>query len=160
MRDDGLVGRWSSASLELGAMEAGTIGFRPDGTGWYELANVHSSSVDRFGWSTPGPGRLRLRVLRSLELDWSGAPAPAPRTRPDPAGPHGPLGPRPQLSSDERLDSAWESSYRVGTGLDVAGAAVTVLVFDRPFGFDARFALVSRDVTPGDDPTERLAPRG
>ncbi|RCV48056.1 hypothetical protein, partial [Marinitenerispora sediminis] len=74
------------------------------------------------------------------------------------AAPRSPADARPRLTGDRPQDETWEAHYRVGAALDVAGAAVTVLAFDRPFGFDARFALVSRDTAPGDDPTSHLAP--
>jgi hypothetical protein len=64
-----LVGLWSADVMYgPGAQADEVLVFKPDGTGWLEVANPVTTSAELFGWAVEAPNRLRLEGSRSLYL--------------------------------------------------------------------------------------------
>ncbi|MBE1488324.1 hypothetical protein H4W31_003962 [Plantactinospora soyae] len=43
-------------------MEAGSVAFATDGSGWYELANASGSEIKQFTWHLPAVMRARVAL--------------------------------------------------------------------------------------------------
>ena len=72
MGGQGVVGHWSSAPFDLGAMESSELVLSADGTGWTAVASVSGSlCVTRLVWHSPEKGVLELHEQFRTDGDWS-----------------------------------------------------------------------------------------
>ncbi|MFG3253175.1 hypothetical protein [Streptomyces sp. NPDC048172] len=136
-RDPALLGHWSSAPYDGGAMESSDLAFLPDGRGWSVLASASGSlCVTRFGWSCPAPGVLELRERWYADGDWS--------------------------VESGALEAVRESGPATGvlrTAYTLDGDAdADALRFAEPVEFASAYARGPREATPEQDPSYGLAP--
>jgi hypothetical protein len=114
-----LMGYWSDEALYQGAMEAASIAFRSDGTGWtYWSRSGGTFSVHRFGWhTTTTAGRqLTLDLHEELYGSWQLA---------DGTTQH-------QVTSQAARGERIVLAYQIRPGHDVLGRPATLLETGQP----------------------------
>ncbi|GAA2100164.1 hypothetical protein GCM10009801_72460 [Streptomyces albiaxialis] len=132
-RDPALLGHWSSAPFDLGAMESSDLAFLADGRGWSVLASASGSlSVTRFGWSCPAEGVLELRERWYAEGDWS--------------------------VESGTLEAVRESGPATGTLRTAYALDGEALRFAEPVEFASAYARGSREAAAEQDPSYGFAP--
>jgi hypothetical protein len=129
VRDARLVGYWSDEALYQGAMEAASIAFRPDGTGWTYWSRVGGTfSVHRFGWHTTADQQLTLDLREQLSGSWHVAGHTTQH----------------HVTSQAARGKRIVLGYRIRAGHDVLGRPATLLEADQPISpgtIGDRFAL-------------------
>jgi len=139
-----LVGYWSDEPLYQGAMEAGDIAFRPDGTGWTYWSRAGGSFfVYRFRWHTTGGRRLALDLYQWLSGTWE----PAGDTTQHLVG--------DQATCGEQLVLA----YKIAAGRDILNRPATLLELDQRVSVGTigdRFARIRELAEDEHDPTTRF----
>ncbi|GAB2584115.1 hypothetical protein GCM10027168_16200 [Streptomyces capparidis] len=138
--DEGLVGHWSSAPFDVGAMESGDLAFGPDGRGWAVWANAAGGlDVARFRWRCPGPGRVVIEEHWGVSGRWALTDDGDGLASVDGHGPRG---------------DVLRTAYVLGpVEPPYGGAPLPCVTFAEPVAFCHVYARGEREVRPEQDPS-------
>ncbi|MFI6263637.1 hypothetical protein [Micromonospora sp. NPDC051006] len=130
MRDDRLVGMWTTEPYDYGVMESSWLALRPDGTGWSAWANAGGATVSHLAWDCPADGEVELRYEWWASGVW-------------PPG-------NPPWLIDVDEEGPDETVIRTRYSVNVetpplADSPLTVVHLDPDVEYSSRYALVTRE---------------
>jgi len=126
--DTRLVGYWSDKNLYLGAMEAASVAFRPDGYGWVYWSNAGGFFIARFSWHVAESHQLTLDMYEELSGTWRYEGHTL----------------RHRVASQDACDTKTVLTYEIRQGQDVLGRPATLLETGQPISLGtvgSRFAF-------------------
>lgn len=146
MLDSRLAGYWSDKNLNLGAMEAADVAFRPDGSGWVYWANAGGFFVSRFTWHVAERRELTLDMHEELSGRWRWERHAV----------------RYRVASQEARGTTTVLTYQIRQGQDVLGRPATLLETGEPISLGtvgSRFAFERELAGDERDPVARQQAR-